>query len=221
MKRERIVGKIFVETAFADRHRRYEMLIANKSKATLGLLLGVSFFVILALIFAPIYGGRDGLRYSDRLFNRLAKGSSYFIPQLSQTVERFNKKEVSVTIDMENAKEAAKAQKIFSKAAPETTAQGAVLNFKGDLSKLLAAVLKDCNSMYLNRGDEVTDRYGMEPKEVMLTWYGALNSAEKELQKSKKISESKLIHTVATKGIELAYNFYGIQPENVATGPAS
>lgn len=192
------------------------MVIADKGKALLGLTLGVSFFVILALIFAPIYGGgRDGLRYSDRLFNRLAKGSSYFIPQLSHTVERFNKREVSVTIDMENAKGAAMAQKIFSKAAPDTTAQGATLNVKGDLSNLLGAVLKDCNSMYLNKGDEVRERYGMDPKEVMLTWYNVLNSAEKELQRSKKVPESKLIHDVTAKGIEPAYNFYGIQPESV------
>lgn len=192
------------------------MLIANKGKAWLGLLLGVSFFVVLALIFAPIYGGRDGLEYSDQLFNRLAKGSSYFIPQLSGMVEGFDKKEIAVSVEMENAKEALRAQKIFSKAAPETFAQGAVLNVKGDLAKLLGAVLRDCNSMYLNKGDEVVERYGGNPKEVMLTWHGVLNRAGKELQKMAQIPESKLIQEVVTKGVEPAYNFYGVQPESIS-----
>ncbi len=191
------------------------MLIANKSRATLGMILGVSFFGILALIFAPIYGGMDGLKYSDRLFNRLAKGSSYFVPELSHMIESFNQKELSVRIDMEKAEDAARAQKIFSKAAPDTTAQGAVLNVKGNLAKLLGAVLEDCNSMYLNKADEVMGRYGVDGKEVLLAWHRALNSMAKELQKSKDIPESKLILAVVTKGIEPAYNFYGVQPESI------
>ena len=56
------------------------MLIRNKPRAVLGLLLGTSFFFVLALIFAPILKGESGLELSDQLFNRLAKGSSNFIP---------------------------------------------------------------------------------------------------------------------------------------------
>ncbi len=55
---------------------------------SIGLLLGVTFFGVLALIFSPVFGeGRNGLEYSDALFNKLAKGSSYFVPKLTAEPE--------------------------------------------------------------------------------------------------------------------------------------
>jgi len=42
----------------------------------------VTFAGVLALIFSPIFGdGRNGLVYADDMFNKLSKGSSYFIPR--------------------------------------------------------------------------------------------------------------------------------------------
>ena len=50
------------------------MLIVNKKTMSWGLLLGVSFMAILVLIFSPVWGnGRNGLNFSDRLFNSLVK----------------------------------------------------------------------------------------------------------------------------------------------------
>jgi hypothetical protein len=194
------------------------MLIRNKGKTVVGLLLGMSFFVVLALIFAPIFKGKSGLELSDRLFNRLAKGSSYFIPSLSSRLKEFEGQELSVSVEMESAEQAAQARMILSKAVPDTTAQGAVLNVKGNLGKLLGAALQDCKAMYLNNGDELKEKYGMDGKEAMVIWYSALNGVAKELQKSKNtnIAQSKMILAVVTEGIEPAYNFYGIQPERVS-----
>jgi hypothetical protein len=48
---------------------------------TRGILLLVSFFVVLVMIFMPIFPGKvNGLDYMDNLFNMISKGSSYFIP---------------------------------------------------------------------------------------------------------------------------------------------
>ena len=194
------------------------MLIRNKRKAVLGLLLGISFFVVLGLIFAPIFKGESGLELSDRLFNRLAKGSSYFIPSLSSRLTAFEKQEVSVSVEMESAGQATRALEIFSKAAPDTTARGAVLNVKGNLGKLLGAALQDCKAMYLNDGDELRDKYRMDGKEAMVIWHSVLNETAKKLQQgtNRNIAQSKMILAVVTEGIEPAYNFYGIQPESVS-----
>lgn len=182
----------------------------------MGLLLAVSFFGVLALIFSPVFGeGRNGLEYSDALFNKLAKGSSNFIPKLTGELKEVEKEELAVVVKMENPEQAAKAAKIFTKAAPDTTVQGAELHIKGNLAKLLEAVLQDSSSMYFNKGSEVRDKYGMDEKEVMATWWAALNRAAKELQKNKNTQQANVILEVMRKGIEPAYNFYKIDPQSV------
>lgn len=194
------------------------MIIRRKGKAWLGLLLGISFFLVLAVFCAPIFSGSNGLEQSDQLFNRLAKGSSYFIPALSSDVRRLEAQDITVSIQLENAEIAGQAQAILSKAAPNTSVQGSVLNVRGGLPQILGAVLKDCDAMYLNRADDLKANYGIEGKRAMVVWFTTLNAIAKELQKGDvaSIAQSKMILTVITKGIEPAYNFYGIRPERVS-----
>ncbi len=193
------------------------MLIRHKKTMSMGLLLGLSFVGVLALIFSPVFGeNRNGLEYSDALFNKLAKGSSYFVPELSADLKKVQQEELSVTVKMESAEQAAKAAKIFDTAAPETSAQGAELKIKGNLSKLLGAVLEDSSAMYYNKGDQIRAKYGMDEKEVMATWWGALNRSIKELQKNKKVEQAAMISEVMKKGIEPAYNFYKIDAQSVS-----
>ena len=193
------------------------MLIFHNGKAFAGMLLGVSFFVVLALFFAPVFKGQSGLKLSDRLFNRLAKGSSYFVPELSSELAKFENQEIAVNIEMESAERANQAKSILSKAAPDTAAEGAVLIVKGNLERLLGAALQDCKTMYLNNGDELREKYGMDARDSMLIWNDVLNRIAKALQggKERHVAQSKIVLAVVTKGIEPAYNFYGIQPDNV------
>lgn len=65
------------------------MTITNKGPFVVGLIMGISFFAVLILIFSPIFHGKNGLDYSDDLFNKLSKGSSYFIPNLLKSNEKF------------------------------------------------------------------------------------------------------------------------------------
>ncbi len=193
------------------------MLIRHQETMNIGLLLGITFFGILALIFSPVFGeGRNGLEYSDALFNKLAKGSSYFVPKLTGDLKEIEKEELAVSVKMENPEQAARAAKMFARVAPDTNSQGAVLSIRGNLSKLLGAVLEDSNAMYFNKGDEVREKYGIDEKEVLATWWDALNRAVKELQKSKKIGQANIILEVMKKGIEPAYNFYKIDPESIS-----
>jgi hypothetical protein len=193
------------------------MLIFHNGKTFAGLLLGVSFFVVLALFFVPVFKGQSGLEVSDRLFNRLAKGSSYFVPELSSELAKFENQEIDVNVEMESAEQANQAKSILSKAAPNTAAEGTVLIVKGNLKALLGAVLQDCKAMYLNNGDELREKYGMEARDSMLIWNAVLNRMAKALQRGKDrhIAQSKMVLAVVTKGIEPAYNFYGIQPDSV------
>ena len=193
------------------------MLIFHSGKAYAGMLLGVSFFIVLALFFAPIFRGQSGLTYSDHLFNRLAKGSSYFVPELSSELAKFENQEIAVNVQMESAERAVQAKSFLSKSAPDTAAEGAMLIVRGNLGSLLGAALQDCKTMYLNNGDELREKYGMDAKDSMLIWNDVLGGIAESLQRGKdrNIAQSKMVLGVVTKGIEPAYNFYGIQPDSV------
>ncbi|MFP5237622.1 MAG: hypothetical protein ACLGSD_17135 [Acidobacteriota bacterium] len=194
------------------------MVIMRKAKAWLGFLLGISFFVVLALFCAPVFSGSNGLEQSDRLFNRLAKGSSYFIPALSSDLGNLPEQRVAISFQMESPDQASQAMSILSKAAPNTTAQGATIHIDASLKQILGAVLRDCDAMYLNRADILQARYGMEGKEALFAWFNTLNAMARKLQEGTvaDIANSKVVLTIVTKGIEPAYNFYGIQPETVS-----
>ena len=192
------------------------MLIRHKKTINLGLLLAVSFFGVLATIFSPVFGhGKNGLEYSDSLFNKLAKGSSYFIPKLTEGLKAFEKEEIEVGVKMDNPAQAALAAKIFAKSSPATTSRDAQLAIRGNLAKLLGSALDDSNAIYFDKGDEVRQKYETDPREVMTTWWGALNRAVRELQKGRKTAQASIILEVMKKGIEPAYNFYTIEPERV------
>lgn len=191
------------------------MLVRHKKAFNLGGLLALTFLGILFLIFSPLFGGKNGLEYSDDLFNKLSKGSSYFIPDLTKKVEKFADTPYTVTIKMDKPETADRAVKLLLAAGAQVGAKGNEIAINSNLGSLLTVVLKDSDAMYHNNGAEVESRYGMNEKEVMRLWWTILNTSIKELQKEKKIDQANIISDVNKKAVEPAYNFYGIQAQSV------
>ena len=102
------------------------MLVRHKKTMSMGALLGLSFIGVLMLIFSPVFGnGKNGLEYSDALFNKLAKGSSYFIPELTESLKEVQGKDIGgTTIKMESADAASKAAKILTRGSHERGRKG-------------------------------------------------------------------------------------------------
>ena len=194
------------------------MLVRHKKTMTIGVLLGLSFIGVLVLIFSPVFGeGKNGLEYSDVLFNKLAKGSSYFIPELTQSLKEVQGKDNGeTTIRMENADAASKAAKILTRADMNVVVKGSELTINGDLAKELGNVLDDSNAMYYNNGSEISQKYGMDEGEVMSIWWGVLKRTAKEFQKTDRVEQADVIQEVMKKGIEPAFNFYDIEPQKVS-----
>ena len=194
------------------------MLVRHKKTMTIGALLALSFIGILILIFSPVFGeGKNGLQYSDAFFNKLAKGSSYFVPQLTASLKEVQGKSFGgITIKMENADAASKAAKIMTGVDINVTVKGNELTINGDLAKALGNVLEDASAMYYNKGSEISKKYGMDEREVMSTWWGVLNRTVKEFRKTNKVEQADVILNVMTKGIEPAFNFYKIEPQKVS-----
>lgn len=192
------------------------MIIVDKKSFSIGAFLAITFCGVLAMIFSPIYGeGRTGLQFSDDMFNKLSKGSSYFIPRLQEENAAFRGKPFAVTLEMEKAAQAETARGVLSTAGAQARARGKTMEVSGDLGGLMDKVLVDSDRMYNNDGKAVTAIYGLDERKVMETWWQILEQLDKKLKQAKMIEEAKMVHAVKNKAVETAYNFYTIPPEHI------
>lgn len=193
------------------------MLVRHKKTFNLGVGLGVSFVVVLILIFSPIFpGGHNGLEFSDNLFNKLSKGSSYFIPKVTESAKKFDGKDIAVTINLDKAGMPEKAVKILLAAGMQVGAQGPEVKISGDFGKFLAASLRDSDNMFKNDGAKLASAYGFDERDAMTVWWTAMNKMVFQLQKAKKIEEANMLNDVMKKAIEPAFNFYQIEAQGVS-----
>jgi hypothetical protein len=197
------------------------MAITHKKHFALGIVLSISFIVVLVLIFSPIFPKtpegkpQNGLEYADEMFNKLSKGSSYFIPKMTKATEEFIGKTFSVGIEMGKPEDAEKVAKLFTTAGATANVEGTKLKIEGDLGKTLQTVLKDADAMYHNEGEKVSGLYGYDEKKVMKDWWKALGKMDEAFKKEKKVAEAKIVSDVMKKAVEAGYNYYGIEPVKV------
>jgi hypothetical protein len=193
------------------------MLVRHKKPFNFGMLLAVSFILVLVMIFSPVFpGGKNGLEYSDDLFNKLSKGSSYFIPRVSDNARKLEGTSFNVVLKMDNPEQVQNAIKIVLAAGAQVGTEGTQLKISGDLGKMLSKIVRDSDAMYKNEGAKVSEVYSQDERIVMSTWWKILTLMHKELQKDKKIEESNVVNEVIKKALEPSYNFYGIEAQRVS-----
>ncbi len=201
------------------------MVIKNPKTFNIGALFAVTFLGVLFLIFSPVFQGRNGLEFADNSFNKLAKGSSYFIPKVAKSTEQFMGKTFSVTIKTEKAedkpgeaeKRASNIAKVFGAAGAKAEINGSTVKIEGDLGQVLAAALQDSDAMFKNEGEKIRVRYSTDDEKKMFRqWHNGLTRINKEFDKEKKIAESKMVNEVVKKAVEPAYNFYQIDANKVS-----
>ncbi len=200
------------------------MLVKNKTTFSLGTVFAISFLGVLLLIFSPLFGGKNGLEFSDDSFNKLSKGSSYFIPKVLKSNEKFMGRTFAVSIRADKPddapgdaeKRAQNIAKLFTAAGAVVNVNGPVLRIEGDLGQVLASTLQDSDDMFKNDGEKIKARYGVDDEKKMFRqWHNALDKITKEFQKEKRIEESKMASDVMKKAIEPAYNFYEVEGQRV------
>ena len=134
------------------------MLIKNSKPFNIGALFAVTFLGVLFMIFSPVFQGKNGLEFADESFNKLAKGSSYFIPKVAKSVEKFSGKTVAVSISLDKSDDAINTEKILTLAGAKVSRSDVTLKVEGDLAVLLQSALKDADTMYNNDGKALSDR---------------------------------------------------------------
>jgi hypothetical protein len=193
------------------------MFVRDKKEFTKGVLLAVSFLVVLVIMFMPLFEGHNTFVAADKLFNSIAKDSTYYIGGLIKKGAAFNGQTLDFTVKLKNQEMADKAKKVFTTAGCEVSGDAGQLKIKGDLGKTIGAALKDSDEMFYDRDAGLKARYGMEGKEALYVWWSCFKAMELPLKKSGKpenFKQAAFLSTVVKKAIEVGYNFFQIAPQS-------
>jgi len=192
------------------------MIVKNTTEFAKGAFLAVTFAGVLALIFSPIFGdGRNGLVYADDMFNKLSKGSSYFIPKVMKSNEQFANTTMDVIVKIDKPEQMDDTKALLAAAGVDAKNASPELHITGNLGMLMSKILQDADDMYKNNGTAVAARYGVEEKKVMESWHVMLKGVDKALKKQGKIEDAKIVSDVMKKAVEPAYNYYKVEAQNV------
>jgi len=192
------------------------MIVKNTTAFAKGAFLAVTFAGVLALIFSPIFGdGRNGLVYADDMFNKLSKGSSYFIPKVMKSNEQFANTTMDVIVKIDKPEQMDDTKALLAVAGVDAKNASPELRIRGNLGSLMSKVLQDADDMYKNNGTVVAARYGLDEKKVMESWHVMLKGVDKALKKQGKIEDAKIVSDVMKKAVEPAYNYYKVEAQNV------
>ena len=187
----------------------------KKKELGVGIFLMVTFIAVMVGIFMPLLDEGNALNYLDNLYNSISKGSAYYIPKVEHQVEGHGSDVVTLNLKMADSAEAKAAEPLFSRAGATTAVDANNLMVNGDLETIFSACLEDAESAYHNRNEDLVARYGMEARPALHTWWLALSAMEKDLNRQKLFDAAQLTHTVQAKTVECAYNYYGIEAQEI------
>jgi hypothetical protein len=182
---------------------------------TRGIIMLITFFILLAVIFMPVFPGKtNGLNYMDNLFNMISKGSSYFIPESLAKSEKMAGKLIDVKLKFDDEKQVTETAKQLTANGVPVTAAGKDLTIKGDIAVILKASLQDADFMFKNEGKPISDKYGFSEKQAVFNWHVLFKKISTDLTKQEKFEEAKPFAEVQKKALEPAYNYFGVKSES-------
>lgn len=193
------------------------MLIPNKGALIKGLLLMISFLVILAAMFMPLFEGQNALRAADRLFNSIAKGSTYYINGLQKQTQALQDSAFTANLMFDGQEAAEKAAKVLGASGAQANVDGSRVAVTGDLKQVLEAALAAADAMFRNDETSLRQKYDMDGREAIFVWWKSLKEIDKDLTRQKKFKLASFVGTVIKKGVEIGYNFYGIQSQTASS----
>ena len=191
-------------------------MITNKKVFAKGGIALLLFFAVLVIIFSPVFKGHNGLEYLDALYNSISKGSAYYIPKVKEDTDKLIGKSVSLTVGVNDSSAAEQTAILFSKSGAKVEILDNKLKVSGDLGKILDSCLADADSMYKNKGNSITEKYGYNERQVLYNWWAVCGEMDKDLKRQKKFEEAKIVDLLRKKAVETSYNYYKIEPQKIS-----
>lgn len=190
-------------------------MIADKIKFYTGVGMLVIFTGILVLMFSPVFDGRNGMEYTDELYNSISKGSAYYIPDVQEESSEYIGTPIVVTIKMGSEEEAEQTALLYQEAGAEVILSGVEITIDGDLGIILIACLNDADAMYNNNGEMITEKYGYSENQVLYNWWTSFGAVKKSLDDKGMFDEAEILTRANERAVEPAYNYYGIEAEDI------
>ncbi len=186
-------------------------MIHDKRQFGIGAALLVIFAAGVTLIFRPMSdNGENALDYLDGVFNSTSKASAYYIPAAQERARKLGASAITVKIEARGPGQAFRTEKLLRAAGATVVLEGTKLSISGDLGRILAEALADADAMFRNDGARVSGKYGFEERRVLHAWHTILGESMTELNRRQMFREAAAVRDVLTKGIEPAYNYYGV-----------
>jgi len=123
---------------------------------------------------------------------------------------------VQVDIELKEGNLAGTARTLLSKAGLGVDGDGTKLRVSGDLSQLAGAIIDDSEAVFSNKGTATVAKYGQPERETLLAWWSIVKEMQKALESKENFQAAAFLHEVSVKGVEVAYNFYGIEPKEAS-----
>ena len=190
-------------------------MIANRKKFFTGAGMMVGFLAVLVAMFLPLYERQSVLNHLDDLFNSISKGSAYYVPELMPKAAGLKGQEFSGSLKIKSEDLAGQAAVLLNGSGVRATVDESKVQVTGDLGSLLTRCVEDADLLYANDGAALEERYGIEGRKALFCWWNVLGSLEKELQAQKMFAAANVVSAATKKGVECAYNYYGIEPQNI------
>lgn len=190
-------------------------MIANKKEFNLGLVMMAGFIGIYFFFMTPSFGGKNLLDFMDSLYNSISKDSAYYIPATAEKAEAYKGTAVSMEIKAASEAAAERMDKILQANGMTVERQAEKLKIQGDLGMMLKGALDDADAMFKNDDKPLNAKYGIVAKQATYDWWTSLDLMSKYLMKHDQFKESKIIQNVQTKALEPAYNYFGIEAQNI------
>jgi hypothetical protein len=194
-------------------------MIHNKKEFTGGVVLLVVFFIVLLVMFQPIFSGHNAMAYLDNLYNSISKGSAYYVDDLRKEAETVAGYQVNAKLEMENERQAADSAVLITGAGAVAEVQGKELVVSGDYVGILKAGLDDADKMYHNDAAALKAKYpnyeNRDDRLVLYDWHTLLAEFDKALKDQDAFEQAKVATNINTKVVETAYNYYKVVPEKV------
>lgn len=190
-------------------------MTVRSRKLFLGIMMLAAFVGGLVIMFLPIFAGQNALDYLDSLYNSISKGSADYFPALEEDVARHDGERFAVTLNLKNGELAAAAAELFEEAGAAVEVEGTRVKAIGDLAETLRSCLADARQMFENETAGIEVRYGRGAKATLFTWWSALKAMDRDLTKQNRFEQAALVSKLTKKGVECAYNYYGIEPLSI------
>ena len=192
------------------------MLIRSRKHFVAGIVMVGSFFAVCIYLLFPMlhdnYGNRlTGLQFADSVFNSLAKGSSYFLPEVRKEIDAVEGKTIEVNVPLEHKYSYGAARVLSIVGAEANYDKEGRLHFKGDLGSILNAAADVGDTLYYNEHKPIEEKYRMPALQVAKCWWSLLHPAIQELQKQGHIEYAKIVDVTLKKALEPGNNFYMIE----------